>query len=230
MYRKPRSSEGASILNLDSLMDILSCLVGVMLFLVIYTVLELGSTSFEVSVPTPRDRPIESRRVFVVVNDESVRMMNSSQPVSDLLTFMAGADVSELSERVAEANLSPPTDNYFRYRLDYDRDAVRVNEQVRDYDILVSELPGEVGERIGALDGESRFEAELDDLDSDFFWLEFAVDSASVDVFRRARDIAEAKGFATRWVPLDLTFPLSYSLTEDRDGPNARNALSKPLR
>ncbi len=230
MYRKPRSSEGASILNLDSLMDILSCLVGVMLFLVIYTVLELGSTSFEVSVPTPRDRPIDSRRLFVVVNDETVRAMNSSQPVSDLLTFLAGAEVSDLPERVAEANLSPPTDNYFRYRIDYDRNAARVSEQVRDYTILVSELPGEVGERLDALDGASRFEAELEALEPDFFWIEFAVDSMSVDVFRRARDIAETRGFATRWVPLDLTFPLSYSLTEDREGPNARNTLSKPLR
>ena len=230
MYRKPRGGQGASILNLDSLMDILSCLVGVMLFLVIYTVLELGSTSFEVSVPTPRTQPVESRRVFVVVNDESVRMMNSSQPVADLLTFLAGATVEELPERVSEANLSPPTDNYFRYRIDYDRNAVNVGEQLRDYEILVSELPGEVGERIDRFDGTSRFEAELADLNPDFFWLEFGVDSASVDVFRRARDIAEANGFATRWVPLDLAFPLSYSLTEDVDGPHARNALSKPLR
>ena len=43
MYRKPRGGGSQSILNLDSLMDILSCLVGVMLFLVIYTVLELGA-------------------------------------------------------------------------------------------------------------------------------------------------------------------------------------------
>ncbi|MEM7416683.1 MAG: hypothetical protein AAF389_14355 [Gemmatimonadota bacterium] len=230
MYRKPRSSEGASILNLDSLMDILSCLVGVMLFLVIYTVLELGSTSFEVSVPTPRDRPLESRRVFVVVNNETLRIMNAAQPVSDLLTFLGGASIDEVPERVAEANISPPTDNYFGYRIEFDRSTAAVEAQIRDYDIEVFELPGEVGERIDALDGASTFEAELGELDPSRFWLEFAVDSASVDLFRRARDIAEGAGFATRWGPLDLNFPVTYSLNQDPAGPSPRTALSKPLR
>ena len=69
MYRKPRGGGSQSILNLDSLMDILSCLVGVMLFLVIYTVLELGSTTYQVSVPVPLDRPQEARRILVLAND-----------------------------------------------------------------------------------------------------------------------------------------------------------------
>lgn len=230
MYRKPRGSGGASILNLDSLMDILSCLVGVMLFLVIYTVLELGSTSFEVSVPTPRDRPFDSRRVFVVVNNETIRVMDSAQPVSDLLSFLGGAALDEIPGRVDEANLSPPTDSNFRYLLEFDRAAVAFDQQAREYRIHVEELEGEFGDRLEALSGTSTFEADLEEMDPNFVWLEFGVDSASVDLFRRARDIAEERGFATRWGPLDLDFPVSYSLNEDRDGPSPRNALSKPQR
>ena len=122
MYRKPRSSEGASILNLDSLMDILSCLVGVMLFLVIYTVLELGSTSFEVSVPTPRDRPLESRRVLVVANGGTVRGLDSTQPVSDLVAGLRTVAIDDVQQILREANLSPPTDQHFQYLLDFDRE------------------------------------------------------------------------------------------------------------
>lgn len=230
MYRKPRGSESASILNLDSLMDILSCLVGVMLFLVIYTVLELGSTSFEVSVPTPRDRPFESQRMFVVVNDETVRIMDADQPVADLLANMAGVDDDQVPERVRQANLSPPSDAHFSYFLDFDEESAIVDAGVREFDVHVVEIPGETGERLEALDGDSEYEAYLADVDPELVWLEFGVDSASVDVFRRARDIAEELGFATRWGPLDLTFPVTYSLSTDRYGPSPRGARSKPQR
>lgn len=230
MYRKPRGSESASILNLDSLMDILSCLVGVMLFLVIYTVLELGTTSFEVSVPTPRDRPFESQRMFVVVNDETVRIMHADQPVTDLLANMANADASEIAGRVRQANLSPPSDAHFSYRLDFDEESAIEDSSVREFDIHVDAIPGEIGDSLAQLNSGSEFEDYLSDLDSDLVWVEFGVDSASVEVFRRARDIAEGLGFATRWGPLDLTFPVTYSLSDDRNGPSPRGARSKPQR
>ena len=86
MYRKVRTAESQSILNLDSLMDILSCLVGVMLFLVIYTVLQMSATSFQVTIPVPLDRPVESRRVLVLANAGTIRVLDPDQPVKDLAT------------------------------------------------------------------------------------------------------------------------------------------------
>jgi len=230
MYRKPRNTESASILNLDSLMDILSCLVGVMLFLVIYTVLELGSTTFEVSVPTPKDRPVDSRRILVVVNDKTVRVMDSNQPVRDLMASLQGAALDEIADLIRQANLSPPTDSYFQYRLAFDEEESVLAMTVQGFEIRVQELAGEPGDSLHQLLGESAYESQLDALDSEFVWLDFAVDSASVDVFRKARDLAEERGIATRWGPLDLNFPITYSLSEDRDGPSPRSTLSKPQR
>ncbi len=211
-------------------MDILSCLVGVMLFLVIYTVLELGSTSFEVSVPTPKDRPAGSERIVVIVNDHAVRLMDTGQPVLDLLANVAGVPLLEVPDRVRQANLSPPTDAHFSYRLDLLEEASVLDPTVREYDVIVDQLPGEVGDSMQHLDGSSRFEMTLSDLDPESNWIDFAVDSQSVDVFRRARDIAESLGFATRWGPLDLSFPTRYSLRDDPGGPSARNSRSKPQR
>ncbi|MCH1571143.1 MAG: hypothetical protein L7S64_07335 [Longimicrobiales bacterium] len=229
MYRKPRPSEGASILNLDSLMDILSCLVGVMLFLVIYTVLELGSASYEVSVPTPRDRPVDSRRVLVITNDGTVRGLDSTQPVSDLvagLRTVAGVDLDQI---LRDANQSPPTDQHFQYLLDIDRDAAVADPNVREFDVEVREIPGEVGDSIHQLDAGS-FDELLSTLDPRFAWIEFAVDVESLEVFRRARDIAEGRGFATRWGPLDIEFPVRFDLGSGSDGPSPRGILSKPQR
>ena len=230
MYRKPRSQDGASILNLDSLMDILSCLVGVMLFLVIYTVLELGSTSFEVSVPSPRDRPVDSRRVLVVANDATVRVLDSQQPVNDLMTGVVAVDLEEIAGRVRQMNVSPPTDAYFRYVLGFDEEAAVLDGQTRAFDVTIQEIPGEPGDSLHQITEESRYVAVLDELDPERVWLEFAVDSASLNVFRRARDVAEQRGFATRWEPFDVPFPVNYRLTDETDGPRPRTTLSKPPR
>lgn len=230
MYRKPRPSDSASVLNLDSLMDILSCLVGVMLFLVIYTVLELGSTSFEVSVPTPRDRPVESRRVLVLANGGTVRPLDSNRPISELLTGVQGVALEDVSSFVRQANLSPPTDAHFQYRLGFDEEASILDPQVRAFDIEIRQLPGEPGDSIHQLEAGSSYSAILGALDPDFIWLEFAVDSESLDVFRRARDMAEQRGFATRWGPLELAFPVRFDLGTGGEGPAPRSTLSKPQR
>ncbi len=125
MYRKLRSSGSQSILDLDSLMDILSCLVGVMLFLVIYTVLELGATAFQVTIPVPLDRPSESRRILVLANGGSVRVLDSFRPVADLTTGIDAVPFEQTLEFVRQVNMSPPTDAHFRYALEYDEETRR---------------------------------------------------------------------------------------------------------
>jgi len=229
MYRKTRTSEGASILNLDSLMDILSCLVGVMLFLVIYTVLELGSTSFEVSVPTPRDRPVDSRRVLIVANGGTIRGLDSTQPVNDLVAGLRTVAMDDMSQLLRDANLSPPTDQHFQYILDFDREVAAVDPNLRDFDVEVREIPGETGDSIHQLETGS-FDELLGTLDPNFVWLEFAVDIESLEVFRRARDLAEERGFATRWGPLEIEFPVRFDLRAGSEGPAPRGILSKPQR
>lgn len=230
MYRKIRTSESQTILNLDSLMDILSCLVGVMLFLVIYTVLQMSATSFQVAIPVPLDRPVESHRVLVLTNGGTVRVLDPDQPVKDLATGLEALPLEDAPDYVRQVNISPPTDAHFRYRLRYDEEAALHSGRDSAFSISIAEIPGERGESLAELDGDSRFTQILDGLDPEVVWLEFGVDEASLDVFRRARDLAEARGFATRWGPLSLEFPVTFALTDSVEGPAPRSASSKPMR
>ncbi len=230
MYRKPRGSDSQSILNLDSLMDILSCLVGVMLFLVIYTVLELGATAFQVTIPVPLDRPSDSRRVLVLANGGTIRVLDSYRPVADLTTGIEAVPLAQTYEYVRQVNLSPPTDAHFRYALEYDEEMGLLQGPDSAFTIEIAELPGEVGESLAELDETSEYVRLLDELDPEEVWVEFGVDGASLDAFRRARDLAEQRGFATRWAPLVLEFPVRYTFTPEADGPGPRDLLSKPRR
>ena len=86
------------------------------------------------------------------------------------------------------------------------------------------------GETFSQLDEDSRFAAALDALDPEDAWLAFAVDDESVDAFRRARELAIERGFASEFDLLTLDFPLTLPLSSDGIGDllSRLSTLSKP--
>ena len=79
---------------------------------------------------------------------------------------------------------------------------------------------------------EGSYAAALSQLNPDESWLAFAVDSTGFDVFRRARELAISRGFATGFDLLTLEFPLTLALSRDGidDLLNPEGTLSKPRR
>ncbi|HUF75938.1 MAG TPA: hypothetical protein VMM35_06650 [Longimicrobiales bacterium] len=230
MYRKVRSRRGGAALDLDSLMDILSCLVGVMLFLVIYTVLELGSAAYQAEVVVSRERVPGSERVVVVANDRMVRVLDVRGPLSELLS---GFEIVQAYPEVpvfVEALERTPRDAHFTYGLRYEPRST--TELLGFLDLVITERPGLVGDSIHQLGPDSRYAEALRRLDPEQVWLAFAVDSQSGDIFRRAREMAIASGFATGFDQLSLEFPLEVPLSEDAldDMLSPISTLSKPLR
>jgi hypothetical protein len=230
MYRKPRSHREGAALDLDSLMDILSCLVGVMLFLVIYTVLELGSAAYQAEVVVSRERVPDSDRVVVVCAAGTVRVLDVRGPLSELLS---GFEIVQAFEEVpvfVEGNRRAPTDPYFEYTLRYE--ARSTTDLLGLLDLEIRERPGVAGDSIHQLGPQSRYAAALRRLDPERAWLSFAIDSSSGDLFRRAREIAIANGFATGFDQLSLDFPLAVPLSESGldDLLSPITTLSKPLR
>ena len=211
MYRPTKKKDRSVELDLDSLMDILSCLVGVMLFLVIYSVLELGSAAYQAEVVVSPARPPDSRRVVVVAEEGGVRVLDVRPALEELLSgFEIVQSVAEV-ETFVEANRASPPDPYFRFSLN--RDLRATTDLLGLLDLTVEERPGTVGDT--DLGPDSRFQAALDAIDPDEAWLAFAVDSTSIDIFRRAREMAIERGFATGFDLLTLDFPLTLPLSSE---------------
>ena len=230
MYRKLRKREGGNPLGLDSLMDILSCLVGLMLFIVMYTVLQLGSAAYQAEVLVSREAAPGSRRVVVLCADGVVRVLDAQAPLTELLSgFEIVQSVDEI-QRFIQANPRAPEDRYFTFGLKYEFRPT--TDFYAMLDLEIGERPGAVGDSLHQLDANSRYATALRELSSDDAWLAFAVDSTSVDVFRRAREMAIAAGFATGFDLLSFDFPLSVALSEDgmSDLLSPLNTLSKPMR
>lgn len=230
MYRKPRPRLEGTALDLDSLMDILSCLVGVMLFLVIYTVLELGSAAYQAEVVVSRERVPGSQRVVVVANERTVRVLDVRGPLAELLS---GFEIVQAYGEVpvfVEAVERTPSDAHFTYGLSYQ--ARSTTELLGLVDLVISERPEIVGDSLHQLGPDSRYAEALRRLDPERVWLAFAVDGQSGDIFRVAREMAIASGFATGFDQLSLEFPLSVALSENRldDLLSPISTLDKPLR
>jgi hypothetical protein len=220
---------GSGGLDLDSLMDILSCLVGVMLFLVIYTVLELGSVAYQAVVPLTRAAPTDARRVVVLCEAGTVRVLDTDAALGQLLS---GFEIVRTFDEVpvfVEGNQRTPTDAFFQYSLEY-QERMSI-DLLGTLDLRVVERSGAMGDSIHQLDAGSPYADFLRRVSPRDAWLTFAVDSASVDVFRRARDMAVSLGFATGWDQVRVDFPLTYSLSGDaEDWLSQRTTLSKPQR
>ena len=211
MYRKPKRHDRSGVLDLDSLMDILSCLVGVMLFLVIYTVLELGSAAYQAEVVVGPNAAPDSRRVVVLAEGGTVRVLDAQPPLTELLGgFEIVRTVPEVRLFV-DASRSTPADPHFEYALTYRERST--TDLLAMLDLVVEERPAAPGEGTTDLGDGSDYMEALGRLDPRDAWLAFAVDSTSVDVFRRARELAIGMGFATGFDLLSLDFPLTLPLS-----------------
>jgi hypothetical protein len=216
VYRKLRKRGGANPLGLDSLMDILSCLVGLMLFIVMYTVMQLSTAAYQAEVLVSREPTEGSRRVVVLAANGTVRVLDVNPALRELLSgFEIVQSVDEI-ERFISANPRTPVDRFFQYGLEYHFRPT--TDFFAMLDMTVAELPGVVGDSLHQLDDRSRFATTLREMDAESAWLAFAVDSTSVDVFRRAREMAIAQGFATGFDLLTFEFPLRVALSEDGMG------------
>lgn len=225
-----RARGGSDIVNLDSLMDILSCLVGVMLFLVIYTVLELGAATYEAEVPIGYAPAPGSRGALVLAEDGRIRVLDVRRPLGELL---AGFEIVRSFSEVPlfiEGNPRASVDQYFTYTLSYEE---RLSSELRGtLDLEIEAREGAVGDSLHQLGPDSGYGSFLAGASPEDTWIAFAVDSTSVDAFRRAREMAVSRGFSTRWNMYTLDFPLTHavlrSVTDDWLTPPATQF--KPLR
>jgi hypothetical protein len=231
MYRRKRHKEGGNPLDIDSLMDILSDLVSVIVFIVMYAIMELGSHTYQAEVLVSPEPSLGSQRVLVVAEAGTVRVLDVRSALFELLDgYEIVQSVGEI-QRFIGSNQRVPTDRYFSYSLLYEFRPT--TDFYAMLDLEIGEVPGTVGDSIHQLEDEgSGYAAALRELDPRDVWLSFAVDTASVDVFRRAREVAIAAGFATGFDLLSLEFPLRVALSEDGmdDLLSPLNTLSKPQR
>lgn len=200
-----RAREGVGVLSLDSFLDIVTNVVGVLILAAVVTVLgagdigvSAGASALSSPKPTARRFLFECARdqVFFVDEEASAERVKAALGVDQdaspvtaelIAQVLADKDVGDATHRVqAEALESGLA---WKYVL----------------------RPGARGERKEALDSAaSNFQRHLRHLPPGGF-VYFVVHDDSFDVFQKAREVVRARGLAMGWHPVKGSAPLRLS-------------------
>jgi len=197
--------------NLAPLMDVLTCTVGVMLFVVIFVVLEAKSQTFTLSAPFQKGEPPKNslRNLFFCKNGK-IKFFDIKR-ADDSLFYKADVSFDNVPDIVAAANKRNVSDSFYKFAFDYTESTSLFGQRQRRFIINVTELNPEGGEGSADLDSaKSQIGKMLAHLDPKRNWVALALaDEESIAVFRKARKIANCAGIPNGWDPVKLSFPLA---------------------
>jgi hypothetical protein len=205
--RKSHVWEGPAGVNVDPLMDVITCVVGIMLFVVIFAVLEAGGSRVEMVTPRLTVPPTGSTRRVFLCEAGRLRELRIDTVTDQLLAEVKHVTYATVPTRVQRFNEGDVQDEHFSYRAEYETEQ-GAYRNTRSVYLVIEERGGQGGATLAELEGgESMYQRALEAADPDSAWVSFLVDGESIDLFRRARALAVAGGFAVGWDPAALTFP-----------------------
>ena len=215
MERRPKNRKKANTLNLDSLMDILTCTVGLMLFIVIFAVLEAHGVRIKMYTPMVKDAPENSERKLFICKNGTIRILDVNSKI-DMLFANWKLNYENVPKIVQSANRKNVNDDFFRFELAYNEweegNYWTGQKTYRSIDLVVLEksVSGETVEQISSIS--SKYEKTIQKFDNTKIWVAFSVDENSLEVFRKAREICIENDIATGWDPVSFNFPLRVNL------------------
>ncbi|MCM8595570.1 hypothetical protein [Accumulibacter sp.] len=205
-------------LTLVPLADMLTNVVGIAIFILIFTVLAAGGAV--VAKRLPYERATSARPVFVLCAADRVYLLDSGP-------------AEKLIERVGQPGSSSNRDNWIKRfngeRIESSGVAVTGKAQmvaktfgpftlVR-LQVSVTYTPlAAGGESIADVAGAgSRLLAHFRALDRDRFFVRFLVSADGIEAFNAARARAESVGLRSGWSPTDEGSAVTFSLTRGPD-------------
>lgn len=213
MHRKIRRRQEGGPFSVDSLMDILTCTVGMMLLIVIFAVIEARGVRVKMTTPILVKAPAELQRELIVCTNGMVRRIAIDSCINNDELFEGIKPTYDNAPTIVNNfNRKAITDGWFTYSLDLndwtEEEYPGKFSEYRTIVLVIDEKPGVPGEDETLLSsGNSLFESLLSNFDADSIWLSFAVDNQSLDAFREARQLAAQRGLATGWYPSSIAFP-----------------------
>jgi len=189
-------------------MDLLTSVVGTMLFVVIFAIVSARASQVKVITPRLQKPPAKSERKIFLCKDGMLRPFDWDGGKRKLMEGLDKLSYDNAPSVVKKANARNVIDGCFSYKLAYD-DWGTEDELYRSISLVAQPVGCEMGEVVSDLDKpSSNFSRSLNLLDKSKTWVAFLVDQKSIAVFYTARKIAMESGFASGWDPISIiSFP-----------------------
>ena len=218
--RRRLASSTENVSGLVPMADMLSNTVGIMLFILAFTVLQTGGVLIPKRLPMEREDG-DRKPVYFVCHDK--RLLPLDGDLSDKLYEGLGKPTYETAESwVAQFNRARTEDGFFtvepKGEARFNRGAFE--SSVR-FVLSASYKPrADVGDtQEGLRDVISLFNERIKSLSKDEHFLYFMVYPNSIELFREARDYAESQyGIASGWSPATEGEPITFNLSGSGGG------------
>jgi hypothetical protein len=202
-----RRSRQNSTLSFDSLLDILSNVVGLMILVAVVTVLNSRDITISLGTPILQDPPERAERILFECHDNRVVYVDE-KTIDDQIANCIVAYKKKHQKRPGRGELP----ELFR-RADVGSQNYRVKVEVgRSATSFIYELrKPDLGETVADLhDPQSEYAGIVGSLDPRTYFVFFIVRNDSFEAFRAARRMAGARGLATGWHPRPRGEPLRF--------------------
>lgn len=200
-----KQQQDASI-NLDSFLDIMTCLVGVLVLILILTGIDAGQ--IKVLIPTPMEHESDKRQMYFECRDGELFLI----PVRDLRDMTVRA----LDEIAVEAEGDMEEMLRLLHKKEVGNEAYRVDLSFALLgQFAVSLVEGTKGYRLMSLESERGtgwFWNILKDLDPETEMVSFLVRDDSFGVFKRARHVAWKWDIEVAYNLLDVDDVIKFGL------------------
>jgi len=218
--RRRVASSPEKVSGLVPMADILANTVGIILFILAFTVLHTGGVLIPKRLPMERE-DADRKPVYFVCYEK--RLLPLDGNLRDKLFKGLGTPTYETAESwVARFNRARVEDGFFTVEAGgearFNRGAY---QSIAELVLFASYKPkADVGDTQEGLRGESSlFNARIKGLSKDGRFLYFIVYPNSIELFREARDYAESQyGIASGWSPATEGEPITFDLSGNGGG------------
>ena len=187
-----RTRRRSTSISMDSFLDIVTNVVGVMVLIAVLTVLISRDISITLGTPVLHKPPREAQPVYFECRRNRIVPIDPRSAMENVRTF-----ARKHGDSIRELNENDVGNRYYRLKFE----GYRLVYKPR------AEVQGETGVDL-ARPGSNYVEA-LTACQSDSHYPYFMVREDSFEVFRLARKIARARGLETGWMPLQSRFDLA---------------------
>lgn len=226
MYTRRKNKSSLSDTNLDPLMDVITCTVGVMLFVVIFAVIGARGVSFKFFTPLQSaDTPVGKSRNLFICKEGKIKLLDLNSAYDNL--YEMKFTYNNMPRLIRLANERILEDEYFEFSYSMGENSDYYNK-TRWPIMHIKEINQDGGDdKDQIILPDSKIANIIRNLDPDENWIAFALyDELSIEVFREARSLANLIDIENGWDPIKVDFPFSIEL--DNSSGDSGEQLFKP--
>lgn len=207
---KRKKKEGAKI-NLDSFLDIMTCLVGVLVLIIILTSIDASQT--KLLIPTPMAHETGKRPVFIECRGEKLYPIDLAEirtKMDEELTRIekeAAGDKMKMMQMMSQAMIETEY-----YKIDLSYALAGQNLLIPKPEAEGITLEGVTASSISTIPLPGWLEKVMSEVNPDEDIVTFLVRDDSFRIFKKARGIAWLKGLEVSYELLDMNDPIKLGL------------------